>query len=121
MKVVMAFSGAVLATFVAGSIFATQFILSNVSDMNMEVTAGVRLHATLHDLAGLSMSYLPMIAVAFLIALLVAAGLAKLFPAQRMFLYVLAGAVGVIAIHVVGALHVLRVESLVALDDLAGH
>ena len=84
-KVVMAYCGAVLAAYVAGSIFATQFILANVSAMGMDVTTGVRLQATFHDLAGLSGTYLPMIAVALLIALLAAAGLSRLLPGQRTF------------------------------------
>ena len=101
MKLVLAFGVAVLAAYMAGSILATQFILANVSAMGMDVTAGVRLDSTLHDLAGLSRSYLPIIAVALLIALLTASGLTRLLPNQRLFLYVLAGAVGIVAIHLI--------------------
>ena len=99
-KVVTAFIAATLAAFVAGSILATQFILANVSAMGMEVTTGVRLQSTFHDIAGLSTSYLPMVSIALLIAFLVAGLLAKRWPTQRLFLFMLAGAVGLVAIHV---------------------
>ena len=98
-RVVMAFIGAALVAFAIGSVFATQFILGNVAAMGMDVTAGVRLHATVHDVMGLATSYLPLVSIAFLIALPVAGQLAKWFPAQRMVLFILAGAVGVVALH----------------------
>ncbi len=112
LKVILAYAGAVVAAFVLGSVFVTQFNLASVAGMGMEVSPGVRLQATLHDLAGLSSTYLPMVAVAFLIALLVAAGLLKLFPAQRLFLFVLAGAVGLITIH-------LLIKALLGLNGIA--
>jgi hypothetical protein len=118
-KLTMAFSGAVLAAFVTGSIFATQFTLANVSAMGMDVTPGVRLQATLHDLVGLSATYLPMIAVALLVALLTAAGLAKRLPGQRMLLFMLAGAVGLIAIHLI-IKAVLGLSGIAATRTVAG-
>jgi hypothetical protein len=118
-KLVMAFSGAVMAAFVTGSIFATQFILANVSAMGMEVTPGVRLQATFHDLVGLSGTYLPMIAVALLIALSAATRLAKLFPGQRLVLFVLAGSLGLISIHVI-IKAVLGLSGIAATRTLAG-
>lgn len=98
-KILMAYSGAVVGAFLLGSVLATQVILGNVQEMGMVVSTGVRLQATLHDIAGLASSYLPLMAVAFLIALLVAAGLLKLFPSHPLLLYVLAGAVAVVTLH----------------------
>lgn len=111
-KIITAFVAATLAAFLAGSMLATQFILANVSAMSMEVTAGVRLQSTLHDIAGLSTSYLPMVSIALLIAFLVAGLLAKRFPTRRLFLFMLAGAVGLIVIH-------LLMKALLGLSGIA--
>ncbi len=111
-KIITAFVAATLAAFLAGSMLATQFILANVSAMGMEVTAGVRLQSTLHDIAGLSTSYLPMVSIALLIAFLVAGLLAKRFPTRRLFLFMLAGAVGLIVIH-------LLMKALLGLSGIA--
>jgi hypothetical protein len=100
-KVVGAYFIAVLVTFVFGSVFATQFILGNLQDMGMDVTLAVRFSTTLHDLAGLSAIYLPIIAVSFIISLPVAAGVIKFVPNLRLVGYVLAGAVGLVALHLV--------------------
>jgi hypothetical protein len=98
-KVLLAYSAAVIGAFVLGSILATQFILGNVQAMGMDVTSAVRLEATVHDIFGLAASYLPLMAVAFLVALPVAGGLRKLLPTQPLILYVLAGAVAVVTLH----------------------
>ena len=111
-NIITAFVAATLAAFLAGSMLATQFILANVSAMGMEVTAGVRLQSTLHDIAGLSTSYLPMVSIALLIAFLVAGLLAKRFPTRRLFLFMLAGAVGLIVIH-------LLMKALLGLSGIA--
>ncbi|MEM1110335.1 MAG: hypothetical protein AAGI11_00385 [Pseudomonadota bacterium] len=115
----LAFLAAVIAAFAAGSIMATQFILGNVSAMGMDVTAGVRLHATLHDLAGLAPTYMPLIAVAFLIGLSSGSGLSRLLPAQRLWLCILAGAVSLIAIHMIMKA-VLGLSGIAATRTLAG-
>lgn len=119
MKLIMAFSGAVIAAFVTASIFTTQFILSNVSAMGLNVTPGVRLHATFHDILGLSGTYLPMVAVALLLALLVAAGLGKYLPRYKALLFVIAGAAGLIAIHLI-IKAVLGLSGIAATRTLAG-
>ncbi|MDJ0877192.1 MAG: hypothetical protein QNI86_01205 [Halieaceae bacterium] len=103
---------AALVAFALGSIVATQIILANVAALGPEVGFGVRLQATGHDLLGLSTSYLPLIAVGFLLGLPIAAGIARLLPSRRMLLYILAGAVAVIAIH-------LLIKALLGLSAIA--
>ena len=98
---------------------ATQIILANVAALGPEVDFAVRLQATGHDLLGLATSYLPLIAVGFLLGLPVAAGLAKLLPDQRMLLYIVAGAVAVIAIHLL-IKAVLGLSAVAATRTLAG-
>ncbi len=90
---------AVLA-YALGSIFATQIILAQVAAMGPEVDLATRLQATGHDLLGLANSYLLLVAVAMLLGLPVAAGLARLLPGQRLWLYMAAGAVALMTIHV---------------------
>ncbi len=110
---------AALLAYVLGSVFATQFILANVAAMGPEVDLAVRLQATGHDLVGLASSYLLLVAVAMLLGLPVAAGLARLLPAQRLWLYIAAGAVAVMAIHVL-IKAVLGLSGIAATRTLAG-
>ncbi len=112
LRIVAAYLVAVVAAFVVGSVFVTQFNLARVAGMGLDISTGVRLQATLHDLLGLAATYLPMVAVAFLIALLVASGLLKLFPQQRLLLFVLAGAVGLVTVH-------LLIKALLGLNGIA--
>jgi hypothetical protein len=99
LKTLAAYAGAVTGTFLLGSILATQFILGNVADMGMDVSLGVRLQATLHDIGGLASTYLPLIAITFLIALLIATGLLKVFPSRPGLLYLLAGGLALVSLH----------------------
>jgi hypothetical protein len=110
---------AALLAFLVGSIFATQFILANVTALGPEVDLTVRLHATTHDLLGLSSSYLPLIGIAFLLGLPIAGGLSKLWPEQRLLLYIAAGAVALLAIHLLMKA-LLGLSGIAATRSLAG-
>ncbi len=100
-KVIGAYFAAVLVTFLFASTFATQFIMGNLQDMGMTVTFSDRFSATLHDIGGLSGIYLPLIAVSFIISLPLAAGIIRFVPNLRLIGYVLAGAAGLVAIHLI--------------------
>jgi hypothetical protein len=108
-----------MLAYVLGSIFATQFILAKVTALGPEVDLAMRLQATWHDLLGLLGSYLPLVAVAMLLGLAVAAGLGRLMPGQRLWLYVAAGAVAVVAIHLL-IKAVLGLSGIAATRTLAG-
>ncbi len=82
---------ATLTTYVLGSALMTQAVLARTRRFGIEIGLADRLQMTLADLAGLSTSYLPLMAVAVGIALLVAAGLGRLLPERRRALYLLAG------------------------------
>ncbi len=101
LRVLKAFVPAVLFTYVLASILSTQFILGSLQGMGVDVGVMVRLSTTLHDLVGLSTSYLILILVAFILGLPVAAGLSKLMPSQRLVLFVLAGFVAIVALHLI--------------------
>ena len=83
LRVVAAFLVALCATYLIGSIAATQFVLSEVVALGPKVPWSVRLETTGQDLVGLAGSYLPLLALAFVLALPVAAVLARLAPAAR--------------------------------------
>jgi hypothetical protein len=82
---------AALATYFLGSLFMSQVVLARIDRFGVDVDLADRLRMTLADLAGLSTSYLPLIAVAVGIAMLVAALLGRFLPEQRRGLYLLAG------------------------------
>lgn len=99
LRAVMVFFPAVLGAYLMGSIFATQVILGELQAMAMPVTLRDRLHATWHDLIGLTGTYLPLMLVAFVVAMPIAAGLSRYIPRARVVLYGLAGAMAIFALH----------------------
>lgn len=101
LRVLKAFFPAVLLTYVLASILSTQVILGNLQGMGVDVSGAVRLSTTFHDLLGLASSYLLLILVAFVLGLPVAAGLTKLMPSHRLALFVLAGFVAIVALHLI--------------------
>ena len=54
--------------YVLGSIFATQFTLSNLSDFSFQISLSDRLFATGQDIISLAGSYLPLIALALFVS-----------------------------------------------------
>lgn len=119
LRALKAFVVAVLLTYVLASVTATQVVLSTVATMGVAVSPGDRFAASLHDLLGLASSYLPLIAVALVLGLPVAAGLSRLLPRQRALLYVLAGFVALVALHLIMKA-VLGVSGIAATRSLPG-
>lgn len=101
LKTMSSFMLAVLVTYLAGIMFISQVNLASIIEVGMTVDMGVRIDAALHDLTHMYDIYLPLVAVALLIAFSVAAGIIKFVPDLRLFGYVLAGFVGLVAIHVI--------------------
>ena len=92
---------AVLATYVLGAIFVSQGNISAVVQMGYEVTFSHRFDAMIHDVTHMYDIYLPVIAIAMLIALPVAAGIIRFVPDMRLIGYLAAGFVAMIAIHLI--------------------
>ena len=63
MKVVLGFVAAVAATYVFAAVSYSQLNLASLVEMGLVVDAGTRLKTTVHDLGGLALIYLPIIAV----------------------------------------------------------
>jgi len=93
------FIAAVIAAYILGAIFISQGNIASIVAMDFDISVAQRFDAALHDVAHMTNIYLPVIAVSYLIAMPVASLIIKYAPRQRMILYVLAGAVGLVTIH----------------------
>lgn len=96
---IAAFVGAVVSAYVLGAFASTQMVLNAVSALGVPVGAATRASAVLHDLPGMAPVYGPLIVIAFLIAFPVAALVMRFVPGPRTLGYVLAGAVALLAVH----------------------
>jgi len=90
---------AVLTAYVLASFTATQSVVSNLVSMGLEVDLVTRLSMTAKDLLGMAGTLLPMIAAGYLVAFLVVGLLLYWRPQWRTPLYIVAGGVALIAIH----------------------
>ena len=99
MKRVLAFIAAVAATYVLAVLMYTQLNLGNVVEMGLTVTMADRASAAVHDLMGMMMLYLPIIAVAFLIAFAITHTVLRWVPQLRTLGYILAGFVGIYVVN----------------------
>jgi len=100
MRTVISLTLGILLAFVAGSALGTQVVLNNVASMGLEVTLAMRWSSSLSDVAGLAGTLLPLMAIALLPGWLILNWLGRrstlrIAPAW----YVLAGAVGIAALH----------------------
>lgn len=101
LRVLRAFFPSVILTYVIAVFNGTQGVLNNIAAMGVPVSMNDRLGAVLHDLIGMTASYLPLITVALLIAFLVTGQLLRWFGWPRSPLYALAGFVAIIALHLI--------------------
>lgn len=96
-----AFAAGVLAAYVLAAVVSTQMILAEVAALGLPVSLGERAAATLHDLAGMAMAYLPLIGASLLIAFPVAALVLRYVRLPRAFGYALAGGAAIWALHLI--------------------
>ncbi|MEX0941552.1 MAG: hypothetical protein WD002_03315 [Pseudomonadales bacterium] len=101
MRVAVGYAAAVAVTYLLGTLFISQGNLSAVTAMGFEISLSDRLGAIIHDASHMYDIYLPLVAIALLIAFSVAALVIKFLPDLRLFGYCLAGFVGLIALHVI--------------------
>ena len=83
---------ATVVTYVLGASFMTQVVLFDLGSLGVDVPLGPRIATTAFDIQGLASSYLPLIAIALLIAFAIATLLARFLPKHRVPLLLLAGA-----------------------------
>jgi uncharacterized PurR-regulated membrane protein YhhQ (DUF165 family) len=90
---------AIIVAYLLASITATQSVIARLAEMGVDVNFAERLRMTLHDIAGMAGMFLPMIAFGFLAAFLLTALLCRWLGKRPVALYILAGAVALITIH----------------------
>jgi|TARA_B110000977_G_C11027865_1_gene473967 hypothetical protein len=98
---VFGFFAAVIAAYVLGAIFISQGNIASIIAMDFDVSVAQRFEAALHDVMHMTNIYLPVIAVSYFVSMPVARLIIKYVPQQRAILYALAGAVGLVAIHLI--------------------
>ena len=98
---VFGFFAAVIAAYVLGAIFISQGNIASIIAMDFDVSVAQRFEAALHDVMHMTNIYLPVIAVSYFVSMPVARFIIKYVPQQRAILYALAGAVGLVAIHLI--------------------
>ena len=91
MKKIIEYIAAVAATYVLGALVYSQLNTGNLATMGIEVTAGLRVDAAIHDVLNMYDLYLPIVAVALLIGFLVAGLIIRWVPQLRTLGYILAG------------------------------
>jgi hypothetical protein len=90
---------AVVTAYVLASIAATQSVVASLAGMGVDVSLNDRLAMTARDIAGMANMFLPMVAFGLLCAFMTAALLCRWLSQWRTPLYVLAGAAGLLTIH----------------------
>lgn len=99
LRMLFAYLAAVAVTYVTASIAHTQSVMGRLLDMDVPVTLGDRLHATVHDVVGMAASFLPLLALALAIAFPVAGLAIRRLPRWRPVGYSVAGGVAVLVLH----------------------
>ncbi|MFA3792989.1 hypothetical protein AB6T38_17920 [Aliiglaciecola sp. SL4] len=97
-KLVLDFIAATLSCFILASLLHTQFVLHELSKLDVAISWQTRLSATGSDIIGLLPTYGVIILVGLLLAFLSVFWLNKLFVKPRPWLYPLGGAVAMFAI-----------------------
>ncbi len=90
---------AIIVAYLLASITATQSVIARLAEMGVDVNFSERLSMTLHDIGGMAGMFLPMIAAGFLAAFMLTALLCRWLGRRPVALYVLAGAIALITIH----------------------
>lgn len=100
-RTLLAFIAAVLLTYLVGCIAATQGALASLPAIAQPIAADVRLATTAADLLGMLPAYAPLIAAALVAGFVVAAFIVRRLPSLRTLGYILAGGIGIIAMHLI--------------------
>ncbi|MCZ4320826.1 hypothetical protein [Pseudomonas anguilliseptica] len=97
LRTLLYFFLAVLLASVMGTVLQTQFNLANLQALGAPMPLGVRVQTTCLDLLGFSPTFAVLVILGFTFALPVASLLARVWPMGRWLLFILAGAIAVLA------------------------
>ena len=98
LKRILAFVAASLGGYTTAVLAYSQLNLSNLTDLGVAIGLGDRFATFAHDLVSMTSMYLPIMAAALLVAFLFATLVLRWVPHLRTTGYVLAGAVGMLAL-----------------------
>ena len=98
LKRILAFVAASLGGYTTAVLAYSQLNLSNLTDLGVAVGLGDRFTTFAHDLLSMTSVYLPIMSVALLVAFLFATLVLRWVPQLRAIAYILAGAVGMLAL-----------------------
>lgn len=87
---------ATAVSFVLASLLHSQQVLQRLQSVGVEIDGATALRFALGDLAGLSLSYLPVIGLALGLGFLIAWPLVRRWPGARLWLYTSAGTVAIL-------------------------
>ncbi|MEE4303325.1 MAG: hypothetical protein V2J19_04165 [Wenzhouxiangella sp.] len=87
----LAWMTAVLVTASIGSVIQTQINIARITGLGVDVSLGQRLATSAQDLLGFAPLWAIIVAAGLLVALLVASGLARRWPARSLSLHIFAG------------------------------
>ena len=90
---------AVAAAYLTGTLLVSQFNIARITELGFDVTLAERVQNAVHDLTNMYDLFLPLVAVALLIAFLVTAKLVLRRIDRPALLYPLAGFVAMLALH----------------------
>jgi hypothetical protein len=94
---------AVVVAYLLAAITATQSVISSLAGMGVRISFPERVSMTLSDIVGMAGMFLPMVAFGLLIAFMATALICRYRNQWRFPLYIIAGAVALVCIHL--ALH----------------
>lgn len=98
---IAAFVASVATAYVLSVALSAQVALQEVASYGISPSLAVRIETVWFDLAGMLRMYLPLVAVTFLVAMPVSALALKFVPVPRWLGYVIGGAVGLWALHMI--------------------
>ena len=101
LRVLAAYVAAVLVTYAGAVIAHSQSVVANLHRMGVDESFGDRVGHTLHDLAGMTGLFLPIIAAALAVAFPVARLVMRLLPRWQPVGYAIAGGVALLGVHVI--------------------
>ena len=94
------FFAAAIAAYVLAAMLASKSAMDSIVALGLPISISQRIGAFWHDLFGMATSLLPLIVIAYLIAFLVTGLLTRWWPNLRIVLYIAAGALAIVGIHI---------------------
>ncbi len=101
MKKVAAFLAGLTTTYVIAVVLVSQLNIARVTELGYAVGLSDRIAMVLHDWVGMLGAYLPLMAIALLIAWVITALVVSRFVPSSAALYALAGFTGMLALHLI--------------------